>query len=32
VNAVVVHEKVKERIEAAGIPGFVFCGPGEWSR
>lgn len=30
-NAVVVHRNVKERIEAAGIPGFVFYGPGEWS-
>lgn len=31
VNAIVVHEKVKDRIEAAGIPGFYFYGPGEWS-
>jgi hypothetical protein len=31
VSAIVVHEKVKEAIEAAGIPGFVFYGPGEWS-
>lgn len=31
VSAIVVHEKVKAAIEAAGIPGFVFYGPGEWS-
>lgn len=31
VNAVVVHEHVKRAIEASGIPGFVFYGPGEWS-
>jgi hypothetical protein len=31
VNAIVVHEKVKQSIESAGIPGFVFYGPGEWS-
>lgn len=31
VSAVVVHEKVKQVIENAGIPGFVFYGPGEWS-
>jgi hypothetical protein len=31
VSAIVVHEKVKDAIEAAGIPGFVFYGPGEWS-
>jgi hypothetical protein len=31
VSAIVVHERVKQAIEAAGIPGFVFYGPGEWS-
>jgi hypothetical protein len=31
VSAIVVHDKVKEAIEASGIPGFVFYGPGEWS-
>lgn len=31
VSAIVVHESVKAAIEAAGIPGFVFYGPGEWS-
>lgn len=31
VSAIVVHERVKVAIEASGIPGFVFCGPGEWS-
>jgi hypothetical protein len=31
VSAVVVHEQVKRAIEASGIPGFVFYGPGEWS-
>jgi|SRR5882762_2759105 len=31
VSAIVVHEKVKLSIEASGIPGFVFYGPGEWS-
>jgi hypothetical protein len=31
VGATVVHEKVKEAIEAAGIPGFVFYGPAGWS-
>lgn len=31
VSAIVVHESVKAAIEASGIPGFVFCGPGEWS-
>jgi hypothetical protein len=30
-NAIVVHERVRKAIEAAGIPGFVFYGPGEWS-
>jgi hypothetical protein len=30
-NAIVVHESVRQAIEAAGIPGFVFYGPGEWS-
>lgn len=31
IGAIVVHERVKQAIEAAGIPGFVFYGPGEWS-
>jgi hypothetical protein len=31
VSAVVVHECVKDAIESAGIRGFVFYGPGEWS-
>lgn len=31
VSAIVVHDKVKDAIEASGIPGFVFYGPGEWS-
>lgn len=31
VSAVVVHQQVKLAIEAAGIPGIVFYGPGEWS-
>lgn len=31
INAVVVHEQVKQAIDASGIPGFVFYGPGEWS-
>lgn len=31
VSAIIVHEKVKKAIENAGIPGFVFYGPGEWS-
>jgi Immunity protein family (Imm11) len=30
-NAIVVHESVRKAIEAAGIPGFVFYGPGTWS-
>jgi len=31
VSAIVVHERVKQAIDASGIPGFVFFGPGEWS-
>lgn len=31
VSAIVVHEQVKRAIDASGIPGFVFYGPGEWS-
>jgi hypothetical protein len=31
ISAIVVHKKVKDAIDAAGIPGFVFYGPGEWS-
>jgi hypothetical protein len=30
-GAIVVHESVRKAIEAAGIPGFVFYCPGEWS-
>jgi hypothetical protein len=30
-GAIVVHESVGKAIEAAGIPGFVFYGSGEWS-
>jgi len=30
-NAIVVHASVRKAIEDAGIPGFVFYGPGEWS-
>jgi hypothetical protein len=30
-NAVVVHDRVRHAIEARGIPGFVFYGPGTWS-
>ncbi|MBK6694609.1 MAG: hypothetical protein IPG50_20725 [Myxococcales bacterium] len=30
-SAIVVHEKVKDALEASGIPGFVFYGAGEWS-
>lgn len=31
VNAIVVDEKVKQRVLDRGIPGMVFYGPGEWS-
>ncbi len=31
VSAIVVHERVKQAIEARGIPGMLFYGPGEWS-
>lgn len=31
ISAIIVHEKLKAAIEAAGIPGFIFYGPGEWS-
>ncbi|WP_147445046.1 DUF1629 domain-containing protein [Corallococcus sp. CA053C] len=31
ISAIVVHDRIKQAIEAAGIPGFVFYGPGEWS-
>lgn len=31
VNAIVVHEKVKEEVERAGIPYMTFQGPGEWA-
>lgn len=30
-SAIIVHERVKEAIEAHKIPGMVFYGPGEWS-
>lgn len=31
VSAIVVHDRVKRAIEASGVPGFLFYGPGEWS-
>lgn len=31
VNAIVVHASVREHIEAAGIAGLDFLGPGEWA-
>jgi hypothetical protein len=31
VSAIVVHESVRAAIEARGIPGLVFYGPGMWS-
>jgi hypothetical protein len=31
VNAIVVHDRVKRRIESAGIPGMTFYASGEWS-
>jgi hypothetical protein len=31
VNAIIVHEKVKNKIEEKGIPNMVFYEPGEWS-
>jgi len=31
VNAIVIHERVRTEIEAAGIPGITFWEPGEWS-
>ncbi len=30
-SAIIVSDRVKEAIEAAALPGFVFYGPGEWS-
>ncbi|MEX0712868.1 MAG: DUF1629 domain-containing protein [Pirellulales bacterium] len=30
VNAIVVDERVKGGVEASGVPGMVFYGPGEW--
>jgi len=30
-SAIVVHKQLKDAITAAGIPGFVCCGPREWS-
>lgn len=31
ISAIVVHQRIKAAIEASGIPGFVFYGPGDWS-
>lgn len=31
VSAIVVHEKVKKKVEESGIEGMVFLGPEEWS-
>lgn len=31
VSAIVVSERVRAAVEAAGIPGMVFYGPGTWS-
>lgn len=31
ISAIVVHKQVRDAISAAGLPGFVFYGPGEWS-
>jgi hypothetical protein len=31
VNAIVVHDRVKRRIESAGIPGMTFYASNEWS-
>lgn len=31
ISAIVVHERIRQAIEQAGIPGFVFYGPGEWA-
>jgi len=31
VNAIVVHESVKKKIEERGIDGIVFYGPGDWA-
>src|SRR5258706_4398272 len=31
VNAIVVHEKVRQKIEEKKIPGMEFYGPGEWA-
>lgn len=31
VNAIVVHDKVRKQVEAAGIPNMVFFDAGEWS-
>src|SRR5690606_1790653 len=31
VNAIVVHDRVKQKIEAAGLPGMTFYASGEWS-
>lgn len=30
-SAIVVHRRVRDAVLAAGLPGFVFYGPGEWS-
>ncbi|HEY6642890.1 imm11 family protein [Povalibacter sp.] len=31
VNAIVVHERIKQRIDAAAVPGMTFYASGEWS-
>jgi hypothetical protein len=31
ISAIIVHERIRQAIEQAGIPGFVFYGPGEWA-
>jgi hypothetical protein len=31
VNAIVVHDRVKRRVEGAGIPGMTFYASDEWS-
>ena len=30
-TAIIVHERIKQAIDDAGIPGFVFYEPGDWS-
>lgn len=31
VSAIVVHERIRAAVEASGLRGFRFAGPGEWS-